>query len=71
MFLLSSRLLKEQMGNGKSQETLDSVGLQTSSERGADEQEERTGEGNDSFRTRSDIAHFAGYETRGAPHFLF
>lgn len=56
------------MGNGKSQETLDSVGLQTSSERGADEQEETTGEGNDSFRTRSDIAHFVGYKTRGAPH---
>ncbi|XP_049437555.1 piezo-type mechanosensitive ion channel component 2 [Epinephelus fuscoguttatus] len=34
------RLVKEQMGNAKSQETLDSVGLQTSSERGADEQEE-------------------------------
>lgn len=33
------------MGNGKSQETLDSVGLQTYSEKGAEEQEEMTGEG--------------------------
>lgn len=38
--------MKEQLGNGKSQETLDSVGLQTSSEKEADEQEEATGEGN-------------------------
>ncbi|XP_031142000.1 piezo-type mechanosensitive ion channel component 2 [Sander lucioperca] len=38
------RLVKEQMGNGKSQETLDSVGLQTSSEKGAVEQEETTEE---------------------------
>ncbi|XP_059190060.1 piezo-type mechanosensitive ion channel component 2 [Centropristis striata] len=37
---IQKRLVKEQIGNGKSQETLDSVGLQTSSERGADEQEE-------------------------------
>nr|XP_046251923.1 piezo-type mechanosensitive ion channel component 2 [Scatophagus argus] len=36
------RLVKEQMGNGKSLETLDSVGLQTSSERLNEEQEERT-----------------------------
>lgn len=35
------------MGNGKSQETLDSVGLQTPSEGGAEEQEERAGEGKD------------------------
>lgn len=34
------------MGNGKSQETLDSVGLQTSSEKGAEDQEEKTEEGN-------------------------
>ncbi|XP_078110731.1 piezo-type mechanosensitive ion channel component 2 [Sander vitreus] len=38
------RLVKEQMGNGKSQETLDSVGLQTSSEKGAVEREETTEE---------------------------
>ncbi|KAK1898996.1 Piezo-type mechanosensitive ion channel component 2, partial [Dissostichus eleginoides] len=38
------RLVKEQMGNGKSQETLDSVGLQTSSEKGAADQEETTEE---------------------------
>nr|XP_020470497.1 piezo-type mechanosensitive ion channel component 2-like [Monopterus albus] len=38
------RLVKEQMGNGRSQETLDRVGLQTSSEKGAEEQEEATGE---------------------------
>ncbi|KAI9531017.1 hypothetical protein NQZ68_000509 [Dissostichus eleginoides] len=38
------RLVKEQMGNGKSQETLDSVGLQTSSEKGAADQEEMTEE---------------------------
>ncbi|XP_070695122.1 piezo-type mechanosensitive ion channel component 2 [Pempheris klunzingeri] len=41
------RLVKEQMGNAKSQETLDSVGLQSSSEQGAEEQEENTGEKSD------------------------
>ncbi|KAE8293253.1 Piezo-type mechanosensitive ion channel component 2 Protein FAM38B [Larimichthys crocea] len=40
----ASRLVKEQMGTGKSQETLDSIGLQTSSEKGSEEQEETTGE---------------------------
>uniref|UniRef100_A0A8C7YMA4 Piezo-type mechanosensitive ion channel component n=1 Tax=Oryzias sinensis TaxID=183150 RepID=A0A8C7YMA4_9TELE len=35
-----SRLVKEQMGSGKSQETLDSIELQTSSEKGAEDQEE-------------------------------
>lgn len=39
------RLVKEQMGNGKSQETLASIGQQSSSEKGAEEQEEETGEG--------------------------
>ncbi|TKS77326.1 Piezo-type mechanosensitive ion channel component 2 [Collichthys lucidus] len=38
------RLVKEQMGTGKSQETLDSIGLQTSSEKGSEDQEETTGE---------------------------
>ncbi|KAM7404453.1 hypothetical protein PAMP_011798 [Pampus punctatissimus] len=38
-----SRLVKEQTGNGKSQETLSSIGLQTPSEKGAEEQEETTG----------------------------
>ncbi|KAK5863316.1 hypothetical protein PBY51_000354 [Eleginops maclovinus] len=41
---IQKRLSKEQMGNGKSQETLDSVGLQTSSEKGAEEQEDMTEE---------------------------
>lgn len=40
------RLVKEQIGNAKSQETLASVGQQSSSEKGAEEQEEETGEGN-------------------------
>ncbi|XP_054465286.1 piezo-type mechanosensitive ion channel component 2 [Anoplopoma fimbria] len=40
------RLVKEQIGNGKSQETLDSIGLQTSSEKGAGEQEETAEEEN-------------------------
>ncbi|KAM7412257.1 hypothetical protein PAMA_021957 [Pampus argenteus] len=40
---LQKRLVKEQMGNGKSQETLSSIGLQTPSEKGAEEQEETTG----------------------------
>uniref|UniRef100_A0A8C8DUB8 Piezo-type mechanosensitive ion channel component n=1 Tax=Oryzias sinensis TaxID=183150 RepID=A0A8C8DUB8_9TELE len=35
-----SRLVKEQMGSGKSQETLDSIELQTSSEKGAEDQED-------------------------------
>ncbi|XP_040009105.1 piezo-type mechanosensitive ion channel component 2 [Xiphias gladius] len=39
------RLVKEQLGNGTSQETLDSVGLQTSLEKEAEEQDETTGEG--------------------------
>ncbi|XP_008287485.1 piezo-type mechanosensitive ion channel component 2 [Stegastes partitus] len=38
------RLVKEQMGTGKSQETLDSIGLQSTSEKGAEEQDETTGE---------------------------
>ncbi|KAI3357269.1 hypothetical protein L3Q82_015721 [Scortum barcoo] len=38
------RLVKEQMGSGKSQETLDNIGLQSSSEKGAEEQEETTGD---------------------------
>uniref|UniRef100_A0A3Q1F967 Uncharacterized protein n=1 Tax=Acanthochromis polyacanthus TaxID=80966 RepID=A0A3Q1F967_9TELE len=38
------RLVKEQMGSGRSQETLDSVGLQPSSDKGAEDQEETTGE---------------------------
>ncbi|XP_068996597.1 piezo-type mechanosensitive ion channel component 2 [Embiotoca jacksoni] len=41
---LQKRLMKEQMGHGKSQETLDSIRLQTSSEKGPDEQEETTGD---------------------------
>ncbi|XP_035513016.1 piezo-type mechanosensitive ion channel component 2 [Morone saxatilis] len=41
------RLVKEQMGSAKSQETLASVGLQSSSEKGAEEQEETTGEESD------------------------
>ncbi|KAF6735527.1 Piezo-type mechanosensitive ion channel component 2 [Oryzias melastigma] len=38
------RLVKEQLGNGKSQETLDSIALQTSFEKGAEEQEETQSE---------------------------
>ncbi|KAL6119927.1 uncharacterized protein ACO6RY_04388 [Pungitius sinensis] len=38
------RMVKEQLGNGKSQETLDSIGLQSSSEKRAGEQEETTKE---------------------------
>ncbi|XP_036961535.1 piezo-type mechanosensitive ion channel component 2 [Acanthopagrus latus] len=38
------RLVKEQMGSGRSQETLNSIGLQTPSERGSVEQKEMTGE---------------------------
>ncbi|XP_014195171.2 piezo-type mechanosensitive ion channel component 2 [Haplochromis burtoni] len=41
---LQKRLVKEQMGNGKSQETLASIGQQSSSEKGAEDQEEETGE---------------------------
>ncbi|XP_040908244.1 piezo-type mechanosensitive ion channel component 2 [Toxotes jaculatrix] len=41
------RLVKEQMGNGKSQETLDSIGLQTSLEKDAGEQEETPGDETD------------------------
>ncbi|XP_053280799.1 piezo-type mechanosensitive ion channel component 2 [Pleuronectes platessa] len=44
---LQKRLVKEDMGNGKSQETLDDIGPQASFERGAEEQEETTGEGSD------------------------
>lgn len=51
--LLSSRLKKEQLGTGKSQETLDSVVLQSSSERGPNEEE--TGEGNYPFEIQPDI----------------
>ena len=38
--------MKEQKGNTNSQETLDSIELQTPSEIGAEEQEETPGEGN-------------------------
>ncbi|XP_068453642.1 piezo-type mechanosensitive ion channel component 2 [Clinocottus analis] len=41
---IQKRLVKEQMGNGKSQETLDSVELQTCSEKEAGELEEMTEE---------------------------
>lgn len=41
------RLVKEQMGSGKSQETLDSVGLQTPSETGTSVHEGETVDGND------------------------
>nr|XP_029133923.1 piezo-type mechanosensitive ion channel component 2-like [Labrus bergylta] len=41
---IQKRLVKEQMGNGKSQETLDSVGLQSSQDKGAEAQEDTTGE---------------------------
>ncbi|KAF3696681.1 Piezo-type mechanosensitive ion channel component 2 Protein FAM38B [Channa argus] len=37
---IQKRLVKEQMGNGKSQETLTSIRLQTSMEKGIEEQEE-------------------------------
>ncbi|KAM4570603.1 piezo-type mechanosensitive ion channel component 2 [Fundulus diaphanus] len=37
---LQKRLVKEQTGDGRSQETLNSIGLQTPSEKGADEQQE-------------------------------
>ncbi|XP_062282616.1 piezo-type mechanosensitive ion channel component 2 [Scomber scombrus] len=43
---LQKRLLKEQIGSGKSKETLDSITLETPSENGAEEQEETTGEEN-------------------------
>uniref|UniRef100_A0A8C2WHQ6 Piezo domain-containing protein n=1 Tax=Cyclopterus lumpus TaxID=8103 RepID=A0A8C2WHQ6_CYCLU len=52
-FLLSARLVKEQIGDGKSQETLDSVGLQTCSEKEAGEMEETTEEGNYSSRPKT------------------
>ena len=48
------------MGNSKSQETLDSIGLQSSSERGPEEQEEMTGEGNYSLRPKMDPHPFYG-----------
>ncbi|XP_034393255.1 piezo-type mechanosensitive ion channel component 2 [Cyclopterus lumpus] len=41
---IHKRLVKEQIGDGKSQETLDSVGLQTCSEKEAGEMEETTEE---------------------------
>ncbi|XP_060912625.1 piezo-type mechanosensitive ion channel component 2 [Labrus mixtus] len=41
---IQKRLVKEQMGNGKSQETLDSIGLQSSQDKGAEAQEDMTGE---------------------------
>ncbi|KAK2851179.1 hypothetical protein Q5P01_007455 [Channa striata] len=41
---IQKRLVKEQMGNRKSQESLDSVRLQISLEKGAEEQEETPGE---------------------------
>lgn len=44
-FLIFSRLAKEQMETGKSQETLDNVGLQSSSVKEVDELEDKTGEG--------------------------
>ncbi|AWP09441.1 putative piezo-type mechanosensitive ion channel component 2-like [Scophthalmus maximus] len=39
------RLVKEKVGSGKSQETLGDVGLQTSFEKSAEDQEDSTGEG--------------------------
>lgn len=44
-FLILSRLVKEQMETGKSRETLNSVGLQSSSVKEVDDLEDRTGEG--------------------------
>ncbi|XP_023283479.1 piezo-type mechanosensitive ion channel component 2-like [Seriola lalandi dorsalis] len=44
---LQKRLVKEQMGNRRSQETLDSVGLQTSLDKGGEEQVDSSGEGNE------------------------
>ncbi|XP_047463265.1 piezo-type mechanosensitive ion channel component 2 [Mugil cephalus] len=41
------KLVKEQTGNGKSQETLDSIALQTSSEKESEDQEEMSGEENE------------------------
>lgn len=49
-----NRLVKEQMETGKSQETLDSVGLQ-SSVKEADDLESRTGEGTIAFWTFSSL----------------
>lgn len=46
------------MGTGKSQETLNSIGLQTPSERGSEEQKEMTGEGNYSLKGNSNIFFF-------------
>lgn len=43
------RLAKEQISSGRSQETLDSVGLQTPSETGTSVHEEETAEGNYAF----------------------
>lgn len=50
-----NRLVKEQMETGKSQETLDSVGLQSSSVKEADDLESRTGEGTVAFWTFSSL----------------
>lgn len=44
--LTSFRIVKEQMGSGRSQETLDSVGLKTPSESGTSVHEGETVEGN-------------------------
>lgn len=46
------RLAKEQVGSGRSQETLDSVGLQTPSEAGTSVHEEETAEGNYAFTNK-------------------
>lgn len=52
IYFMFFRMVKEQLGDGKSQETLDSVGLQSSSEKGAGEQEETTKEGKYSSRPK-------------------
>lgn len=49
-FLMLSRLVKEQMETGKSQETLDSVGLQSSSVKEVEEPEDGMGQGDSSLR---------------------
>lgn len=55
------------MGSRKSQETLDSVGLQTSLEKGAEEQEETIGEGNNSLTMtfsilqKTNVKHFLNF----------
>lgn len=53
-----SRLRKEEMETGKSQETLDSVGLQSSSVKEVDGLEDRTGEGDCKFSSLLGPPHF-------------